>query len=170
MGTKKRGTGRPRLTVIQGDGMMKSVRTPRRQLPTGVNGLPTRIYFSRGSSTPTGGSLATLHSYAGWLTRNRVRRIFVVGHANRRLRNKAAISLADARARAVRDLLVWLGAKRDQVRRVTPSRLHRLWPDSTRGQRAAHRFVELVVAPTGSLLAQRAVPPRRTPARMAAYG
>ena len=154
-------TSRPKLTVVNDSGIKKSAGGARQSSSRGVSGLPTRIYFSRGSSTPTGGSLSTLRKYSAWLARNRERRLFIVGHANLRLQDRPSIALADARARAVRDLLVWLGAQRGQVRRITPAQLHRIRPGSTRGQRAAHRSVELIIAPTGSLLAQGSMPPKR---------
>lgn len=151
MDKKKRGTSRPQLTVVRSNGLMKSAGGPRRSLPKPVSSLPTRIYFSRGSSTPTGGSL-TLRQYAEWLARSRARGLFVVGHANLRLQDRPSSDLADARARAVRDLLVWFGAHKSQVRRVSPSQLHRIRPDTTRSLRASHRSVELIVAPTGSAI------------------
>ncbi len=134
-----------------------------------TNNLPTRVYFARSGSTPTGSSLTTLRRYAEWLARSRARRVYVVGHANLRGReDRTSRSLADERARAVVDLLVWLGARRDQVHRISTARLHRIRPESTRGTRAAHRCVELIVPLKGSLAARRARPPlRRAPARLA---
>jgi len=130
-----------------------------------IDDLPTRIYFSRGSCTPTGGSLTVLRKYAEWLAGSRTRALYVVGHANLRLKGKAALALADARARAVRDLLVWLGARRGQVRRMTPSRMHQIRSNSTSSARAANRSVEIVVAPGGSVTSQRPVPRRGRSAR-----
>jgi outer membrane protein OmpA-like peptidoglycan-associated protein len=106
MAGKKRRTGRTRLTVLDGNGTMRSAPAPRRDSPTSIDGLPTRVYFTRGSSTPTSNSLTVLRKYAEWLARNRARRLFVVGHANRRNWAQTSAALADARVRAVRDLLV----------------------------------------------------------------
>lgn len=163
MNKKKRGASRPQLTIVHRDGRMTSTGTPRQTVSKSLSGLPTRIYFPRGSSTPTGSSLTTLRRYAEWLARSRARRLLVVGHANLRLQDRPSSDLADARARAVRDLLVWLGAHKPQVRRVSPSQLHRIRRDTTASLRAHHRSVELIVAPTASSIAQRAMPPRRRP-------
>ncbi len=168
MARKYRPVGRPRLTIIGSNGRMRSAPMPRRGSPTTIDGLPTRVYFSRGSSTPTSGSLTVLRKYARWLTRNRARRLFVLGHANRRSWNKASLALADARVRAVRDLLVWLGAGRKQVRRVSPSRLHEIRPGSASADRATHRSVELIVGPTGQLNVQSPVSRRRMTTRRSA--
>jgi outer membrane protein OmpA-like peptidoglycan-associated protein len=165
MAGKKRREGPPRLTIIRGNGSMKTAPMPRRGSPTSIDGLPTRIYFSRGSSTPNTTGLNVLRQYAEWLKRNRAQKIFVVGHANKRIWDKASLALADARARAVRDLLVWLGARPTQVRRVTPSQLHRIRSGSTRGERITHRYVELIVGPTGSLIAKKVIPARRPSSR-----
>ncbi len=162
-GTKRR-TGRPKLTIISADGRMRSAPAPRRS-PTTIDELPTRIFFTRGSSTPISGSLTVLRKYAEWLAQKRVRRLWVVGHANRRSWSKASRALADTRVRAVRDLLVWLGAGRNQVRRLSASRLHEIGAGSTRAVRAMHRSVELVVGPTGQLAVQSQPPRRRAPRR-----
>ncbi|MEO8445236.1 MAG: OmpA family protein [Gammaproteobacteria bacterium] len=162
MATRKRPPARPRLKIVGGNGTAKG--------PADISKWPTRIYFSRASSTPTPGSLDTLRKYAEWLARSRKRRVFVVGHANQRLWAKAAVALAEARARAVRDLLVWLGAKRDQVRRIGPAALHRIRPGTTRHERAAHRYVELIPAPDGSIKAEQAVPPWQRVVRAATGG
>lgn len=161
MAGKKRRTGRPRLTVVRGNGSMRSAPMPRHGSPTTIDGLPTRVYFSRGSSTPTSGSLTVLRKYAQWLARHRARKLWVVGHANRRKWDKASRALADARVRAVRDLLVWLGAGRTQVRRVAASRLHMVHPGTTSAEQATHRSVELIVGPTGQLNVQAPVPRKR---------
>lgn len=167
---KKKG-GSPKLTVVRGTGPKKSGGSARRSASAPLSSLPTRIYFSRGSSTPTGSSLTTLRKYAEWLARSRARKLFVVGHANLRLQDRPSAELADARARAVCDLLVWLGARRSQVRRVSQSQLHRIRPDTTRGLRAAHRSVELIVAPGGFVIPKKAMPPPRRPrARKAVAG
>ncbi|MDH4258672.1 MAG: OmpA family protein [Gammaproteobacteria bacterium] len=162
---KKRRNGRPRLTIVSGNGSMKAAPMPRAGSPTSIDGLPTRIYFSRASSTPNTTSLNVLRKYAEWMKRDRAQKIFVVGHANKRLWDKASLALADARARAVRDLLVWLGAHGAQVRRVTPSQLHRIPSRSTRDERIAHRFVELIVGPTDSLIAKKMITARRSSSR-----
>jgi outer membrane protein OmpA-like peptidoglycan-associated protein len=166
---KNPGASRPKLTIVHSNGRMTSTSTPRPSVSKSVSSLPTRIYFSRGSSTPTGSSLTTLRRYAEWLARSRARGLLVVGHANLRLQDRPSGDLADARARAIRDLLVWLGAHKSQVRRVSPSQLHRIRRDTTASLRAHHRSVELIVAPTASSIAQRAMPPRRrAPVRVAA--
>lgn len=134
-----------------------------RSAPVPIDDLPTRVYFSRGNSTPTGKSLPVLHKYAQWLARNRTRYLSVVGHANHRSWAKSAKSLADARVRAVRDLLIWLGAGRNQVRRMSRSRLHTVKRASTRAERAEHRSVELIVGRTGQSIVNVSVPRRRTP-------
>ncbi|MEO8225229.1 MAG: OmpA family protein [Gammaproteobacteria bacterium] len=170
MATRKRPTARPRLKIVGGNGAAKPPVATGRKSPADVSKWPTRIYFSRASSTPTGGSLTTLRKYAEWLARGRMRRVFVVGHANQRLWDKAAVGLADARARSVKDLLVWLGAERDQVRKLGAAAVHRIRPGTTRGDRAAHRYVELIVAPDGSIKAKQAVPAWKRPARAAAGG
>ena len=159
----RRRPGRPRLTVLGSNGTMRSAPVPRRRSPAPIDDLPTRVYFSRGSSTPTGKSLSVLHKYAQWLARNRARYLSIVGHANHRSWAKSAKSLADARVRAVRDLLIWLGAERKQVRRMSRSRLHSVKRASTRAERAEHRFVELIVGPTGQSNVTASVPRRRTP-------
>jgi outer membrane protein OmpA-like peptidoglycan-associated protein len=150
MSGKKRRNSRPQLTVVRRDGRMQSVR-PKRGRPTlAVDDLPTRIYFSRASSTPTGDSLTTLWAYAQWLASGRARKVLLRGHANRLFWAKSALALADARVRAVRDLLLWLGAGADQVGRVRSSQLHRRTVYSLRRQRQQHRSVEIIVVPTGS--------------------
>ncbi|MDH5275864.1 MAG: OmpA family protein [Gammaproteobacteria bacterium] len=141
MGKAVNGGRKPKLIVVGGNGATRPRGLSRRPPPVHFDDLPTRIYFSRASSTPTGGSLTVLRKYAEWLARSRTRALYVVGHANLRLKGKAALALADARARAVRDLLVWLGARRGQVRRMTPSRMHQIRSDSTRSARAANRAV-----------------------------
>lgn len=165
MAEKQRQAGRPRLTIIGSNGSMRPAPAARRGSPTTIDGLPTRVYFSRGSSTPTSGSLTVLRKYAEWLARSRDRRLVVVGHANRRSWSKASRALADARVLTVRDLLVWLGAGRAQVRRVSPSRLHDITLGSSRAERATHRSVELIVGPTGQLNQQAPAPRRRASAR-----
>lgn len=163
MAGRKRRRGKTRLTIVNGHGKMRSARAPRRDSPTSIDGLPTRVYFTRGSSTPTSTSLTVLRKYAQWLARSRARKLFVVGHANRRNWAEASAALADARVRAVRDLLVWLGAGRKQVRRVSPARLHRIRPGSTSAERATHRYVELIVGSGGQPNVQVPVPRRRRP-------
>ncbi len=151
MAGRRRGRDRPRLAVVRGDGSIRTAAVSRRGSPATVAGLPALIYFPRGSSTPTRSSLTVLRRYADWLACRRARKLWVVGHANRSNRGKASRALAAARVRAVRDLLVWLGAGPGQVRRLSPSRLHADRPAATAAERAAHRSVELIVGPTGQL-------------------
>ncbi len=166
MKKKARSSGQPNVPSAEAKSWMSGAQGSRPQRYVGLPRWPTRIHFPRASSTPTGASLTVLRRYAEWLADDRVRRLFVLGHANKRLWDRAALGLADARARSVRDLLIFLGAKPEQVRRVSPARLHGAGPDSTRGERAAHRCVELIVSPDGSNVSQKEDLPSRGPARV----
>lgn len=150
----------PQLTVVRSDGRMRNVRPGgvRSGFPAGE--LPSRVYFSRGSSTPTGTGLNTLWGYAQWLAASRARKLHVLGHANRQPWPAATRNLADARSRAVRDLLVWLGARPGQVRRVQLPESHGVRAATVSSEPAEQRYVELIAIPGRGPAKQMALPGR----------
>lgn len=158
----------PRLTLVQGTKRRAPSNSNTPRTTTDQGRLPTRIFFARSGSTPTGASLTTLSRYGDWLARRGSRKVYVLGHANKRGWDKTAIALADERSRAVRDLIIWFGAKPAQVSRITPSELHLMSGVSTRAERQAHRCVDLIVAPDDRLANESQVP--RTVLRRTASG
>lgn len=157
---------RPNLTIIRGNGSMRGARGAERSTLRSIEGLPSRVYFPRASSTPVGGSLIVLRRYADWLVARRARRVVVLGHANLWSWSEGARALALARSRAVRDLLVFLGAGRAQIRRATVAKLHPVDDWSTSGERQSRRFVEIIAVPDERAPSTLPVPKRARKARL----
>ena len=89
-----------------------------------------------------------------------VRKLHVLGHANRQPWPAATRNLADARSRAVRDLLVWLGARPGQVRRVQLPESHGVRAATVSSEPAEQRYVELIAIPGRGPAKQMALPGR----------
>lgn len=155
---------KPRFTLVRRDGTMFSVKS-KRGAPFDLSSLPRRIYFPRASSTPVPRSLLALRTCADWLRERPSRRVFLVGHANRRNWSEASRALATARAHAVRDLLVFLGAARRQIGSILSSKLHSMGRDSTAKLRGQHRYVEIIPGASGGAISQSIPRPRRMAVR-----
>jgi len=133
--------GRPRdLAVVRGDG---STRPPRRGSAARTRGprFPLIVDFGRGNAIPRREGLVALHACAEWLAKRLVERVAVVGHANKRGSDRAALLLARARVAAVTSLLVLLGASPAQVVALPTARLHTVWAGSTPAERRRSRIV-----------------------------
>jgi outer membrane protein OmpA-like peptidoglycan-associated protein len=133
----------PNLTIVARDGSMRSPARKSRKRRPREPAFPATIQFARGSATPRAGSLQLLWECGVWLEGHREEAVVVVGHANTRGWDRPARALARARAAAVTDLLVLLGAQRSQVDQAAAPRLHSVVPDSARGERRQRRVVVL---------------------------
>lgn len=137
-GARREGHG---LMVVRSDGSMRPVRGQSTRRRRQEVAFPVIVEFGRGSSTPRVESLTAMHAVATWLAQNATERVTVVGHANVRGRDAPAASLARIRVSAVTDLLVLLGAKRDQLVALRSTRLHSVQIGSTLGERRQRRVV-----------------------------
>jgi outer membrane protein OmpA-like peptidoglycan-associated protein len=121
-----------------------STRRPRRNpAETGPNDprFPLVVEFGRGRATPRIESVAALHRCGQWLSRRGAERVSVVGHANKRVSERAAAALARERVAAVTSLLVVFGASSAQLVAIATPRLHSVWLGSTRIDRLQRRVV-----------------------------
>lgn len=133
----------PKFQIVRRNGTLRPARrAPILPLPPALR-FPIVIQFERGKSLPAGSSLQKLRRCAEWLVVHRLERLVIIGHANLRGWDKAARALANARTDAVHDLLAWLGARREQLLRVSAPQLHRIRLGSTRSERVRRRVVEI---------------------------